>query len=156
MSALLDLARRVAREAADFVAANSHGVEVAATKTSPVDVVTEVDRASERLIRERILGERSEDGLLGEEDGGVAGTSGVRWIVDPIDGTVNFLYGLPEYDIPIAAEQDGRVVAGAVVHVATRVDWSAALGQGHRRARIPLRVRPAPPQPDRLGLPGTH
>ncbi|HEY9562349.1 MAG TPA: inositol monophosphatase family protein [Nocardioides sp.] len=154
MSALLDLARRVAREAADFVAANSHGVEVAATKTSPVDVVTEVDRASERLIRERILGERPEDGFLGEEDGGVAGTSGVRWIVDPIDGTVNFLYGLPEYAISIAAEQDGRVVAGAVVNVATRVEWSAALGQGARRDGIGLRVRPAPPLAESLVLTG--
>ena len=70
-------------------------VEVAATKSSATDVVTEADRASERLIREFILGRRPDDAFLGEEGDDIGGSSGVRWIVDPIDGTVNFLYGLP-------------------------------------------------------------
>ena len=97
MDSLLDLARSVAGEAAAFVAHRRTGsVTVAATKSSAVDVVTEVDRECEALIRDRLLRARPGDAFLGEEGGGVVGESGVRWVVDPIDGTVNFLYGLPQ------------------------------------------------------------
>ncbi|MDT0201379.1 inositol monophosphatase family protein [Nocardioides sp. AE5] len=151
---VLDLARRVAASAADLVAANRFGVTVAATKSSPVDVVTEVDRASEALIRDLVLGARPDDGFLGEEDGGVAGISGVRWIVDPIDGTVNFLYGLPAYAVSIAAEVDGQVVAGVVRNVASGIEYHAALGQGAWRDDVRLRVRPAPELAQSLVLTG--
>jgi myo-inositol-1(or 4)-monophosphatase len=90
--------------------------EVVATKSSPTDVVTEADRAAEALIRDLIGEARPGDRILGEEGGetGAAGKSGVRWIVDPLDGTVNYLYGLPDWAVSIAAEVDGTVVAGAV------------------------------------------
>ena len=93
---------------------------VAATKSSDVDVVTESDRSAERLIRRALLDARPDDAVVGEEGDDEPGTSGVRWIVDPIDGTVNFLYGIPQYAVSIAAELDGEVVAGVVLNVADR------------------------------------
>lgn len=152
---LLALARRVAREAAALVAERrAGGVHVAATKTSTVDVVTEADRACEELIRERLLAARPDDAVLGEEGDDIPGTSGVRWVVDPIDGTVNFLYGIPAYAVSIAAEVDGVVVAGVVHDVATGVQYAARLGAGAFRDAEPLAVRATPPQPEQLVLTG--
>ncbi|HQR27453.1 MAG TPA: inositol monophosphatase family protein [Nocardioides sp.] len=152
---LRDLALEVAREAAALVRQRREaGVEVAATKSSDVDVVTEADRASETLIVERLLARRPHDGLVGEEGSDRQGTSGVRWVIDPIDGTVNFLYGLPQYAVSIAAETDGEVVAGVVVNAATRVEYAAAKGLGATRDGIPLRVRPPAPLHQRLVLTG--
>lgn len=115
---LLALAVATARTAADLVRERAAGVvEVAATKSTATDVVTEADRDTEALIRRLISQERPDDAFFGEEGEETSGTSGVRWIVDPIDGTVNFLYGLPSYAVSIAAEYAGEVVAGAVVDV---------------------------------------
>jgi myo-inositol-1(or 4)-monophosphatase len=129
---LLALAVEVAREAADLVrdARRDDDVTVAATKSSPIDIVTQVDRDSEDLVRRRIREARPHDGFLGEEGHDDAGSSGVRWIVDPIDGTVNFLYGLPQYAVSVAAERDGEVVAGIVLDVAKRVEYTAARTDG--------------------------
>jgi myo-inositol-1(or 4)-monophosphatase len=128
---LLDLAVDVAREAADLVATGRASAATAVdVKSSPTDVVTAVDKASERLIAERLLAARPDDGLLGEEGASRTGTSGVRWVVDPIDGTVNFLYDLPAYAVSIAAEVDGAVVAGAVLNVATGELFTASTGGG--------------------------
>jgi len=102
-SELLDLARTIALEAGELAARRRReGVEVAATKSSIVDVVTEADREVERLIRDRILDARPDDAILGEEGGSSSGTSGLTWVVDPIDGTVNYLYGIPHYAVSIA------------------------------------------------------
>jgi len=102
-SELLDLARTIALEAGELAARRRReGVEVAATKSSIVDVVTEADREVERLIRGRILAARPDDAFLGEEGGSSSGTSGLTWVVDPIDGTVNYLYGIPHYAVSIA------------------------------------------------------
>ncbi|KRF17309.1 hypothetical protein ASG90_08420 [Nocardioides sp. Soil797] len=142
-SQLLTLARNVAVEAAAFVAERrTHGVSVAATKSSIVDVVTQVDRDCEELVRGHLLAARPHDAFLGEEGGDAeGGGSGVRWIVDPIDGTVNFLYGIPHYAVSIAAECDGTVVAGVVVNAATGVVHEASRDSGARRDGIPLEVR---------------
>ncbi len=130
-SALLQLAVDTAREAAGLVAAGrasaSDRVDV---KSSPVDVVTAVDTASEELIVGRLLAARPDDGVLGEEGAARTGTSGVRWVVDPIDGTVNFLYGVPYYAVSIAAEVDGTVVAGAVLNVGSGELFTATAGGG--------------------------
>src|SRR5215469_15736967 len=88
--------------------------EVADTKSSPTDVVTEMDTAAEELIRGRILAARPGDAILGEEGGQIGADAAVRWIVDPLDGTVNYLYGLSDWAVSIAAEVAGQVVAGAV------------------------------------------
>lgn len=153
---LLAVARMVAAEAAELVADRARtGVSVAATKSSTVDVVTEADRASEELIRRRLGALRSGDAVLGEELGETSGEhNGVRWIVDPIDGTVNFLYGIPEYAVSMAAEVDGTVVAGVVRNAASGVEYAAALGGGALRDGQPIGVRPAPPLSESLVLTG--
>src|SRR6185437_1370381 len=129
---LRSVAVGVAREAGDMLADRAGQVEVAATKSSPTDVVTEMDRRSEELIRARILATRPADAILGEEGGQTGDADGapVRWVIDPLDGTVNYLYGLHDWAVSIAAEvgwaeggaEDGevggevgrRIVAGAV------------------------------------------
>lgn len=158
---LAALALEVAQEAAGLVREHAaRGVGVEATKSSDVDVVTVADRATEELIRARLLAARPDDAVLGEEGDDVAGTSGVRWIVDPIDGTVNFLYGLPEYAVSIAAEVAGpdgpEVVAGVVVDVAKRrayvghLDPAAPGGGVATRDGAPISVRGPAPLAQRL------
>ncbi|RAG87603.1 inositol monophosphatase [Streptacidiphilus pinicola] len=118
---------------------------VAATKSSAVDVVTEMDLAAEKLITELLSERRPDDGLLGEEGAAREGTSGVRWVIDPLDGTVNYLYGLPAWAVSIAAELDGEVVVG-VVDVPPRGERAHAVrGQGAFLNGRALAVRPAPP-----------
>lgn len=154
---LLELGLRAAREAAELVRERrAAGVSVAATKSSEVDIVTQADRDSEALIRSLLLGERPDDALLGEEDDDVPGSTGVRWIIDPIDGTVNFLYGLPEFAISIAAEVAGVVVAGVVLNVATGQEWAAArTADGFDvSAPYPLGVRASAPLAQQLLLTG--
>ena len=152
---LRDLARTVAHEGANLAREMQlGGIDVADTKSSATDVVTEADRAVETLIRARITSLRPDDAILGEEGDDLAGTSGVRWIVDPIDGTVNYLYGLPDCAVSIAAEVDGEVVAGAVVTIPTGLEYVAALGLGATRDGQRIGVRPSPPLAERLVLTG--
>jgi myo-inositol-1(or 4)-monophosphatase len=135
---LLGLAVDVAQAAAAMLAAGrpagpSGRPEVADTKSSPTDVVTEMDRAAEALIRERLLAARPRDAILGEEGGEQAGRYGpgqVRWVVDPLDGTVNYLYGLPDWSVSVAAEVDGTVVAGVVTVPSHGEMFTATLGGG--------------------------
>jgi myo-inositol-1(or 4)-monophosphatase len=103
---LRSVAISAAREAGDLLADRAGQVEVAATKSSPTDVVTEMDRRSEELIRSRILAARPSDAILGEEGGliGNTGNAQVLWVIDPLDGTVNYLYGLHDWAVSIAAE----------------------------------------------------
>lgn len=142
---LLALAVAVAREAGGVVArGRASAGEHVDVKSSPVDVVTAVDRASEELIVARLLTVRPDDGILGEEGGTRPGSNGVRWLVDPIDGTVNFLYGVPHYAVSIAAEVDGVVLAGAVLDAATGELFTATRGGGA------FRYSPSAPEPLRL------
>jgi myo-inositol-1(or 4)-monophosphatase len=128
---LSELARATAEEAGALVrAGRSTAADQVDTKSSPVDVVTAVDSAAEALIVRRLLGARPDDGVLGEEGASTAGSSGVRWVIDPIDGTVNFLYGLPAYAVSIAAEVDGRTEVGVVLNAATGELFTAVRGQG--------------------------
>ena len=102
---LLKLAVTVATEAAELIVERRRGtITVADTKSTATDIVTAVDRESEELIRARVLEARPDDSFLGEEGDDIDGTSGVRWVVDPIDGTVNYLYDLPTYAVSIAVE----------------------------------------------------
>jgi myo-inositol-1(or 4)-monophosphatase len=149
--ALRDLAVEVARAAGELVVRlRTDGVEVADTKSSPIDIVTEADRACERLIRDRLLGARPDDGIVGEEGSQRAGTSGVVWIVDPIDGTVNYLYGLPHYAVSIAAELAGDVVAGVVLAPVLGLEYVATRGGGATCNGRPIRPRPVAPMSERL------
>jgi myo-inositol-1(or 4)-monophosphatase len=115
---LLVIAVGAALEAGQLLASKEGRVEVAATKSSPTDVVTEMDGRAEELIRARILVARPDDAILGEEGGQIDGVidAPVRWVVDPLDGTVNYLYGLHDWAVSIAAEvagaADGRAADG--------------------------------------------
>ena len=143
---LLALAVITVREAAAYVASmRSRGVDVADTKSSPIDIVTEADRTCEELVRERLLGARPDDGFVGEEGDDVPSRSGVTWVVDPIDGTVNYLYGLPQYAVSIAAQRDGQVVAGVVRSPALDLEYAATLGGGATLNGTSLEVRSTPP-----------
>lgn len=101
---LLALAVDIARDAGAMARARRDvGVAIAATKSALADIVTEADREVEELIRARLSAARPDDGFLGEESGAERGASGVTWVVDPIDGTVNYAYGIPHYAVSIAA-----------------------------------------------------
>ena len=139
-SELLDVARGIALRAGEFaLAARRAGVSVAATKSTPTDVVTAVDRDTEALIRSLILEARPDDGIVGEEDATRVGTSGLDWVVDPIDGTVNFLYDIPAWAVSIAVVEGagggavgGTTLAGVVVNPTTGEVFEASLGGGAR------------------------
>lgn len=150
MTGLFQLARETAREAAEFARLNrpTGRVAVAATKSSPTDVVTELDRRCEDLIRRSILAARPDDTFIGEETEDRVGTSDTTWIVDPIDGTVNFIYGIPASAVAIAAARDGRVEASYIVNIFTGVEYGARRGHGAYSemggVRTPL-IAPDPP-----------
>ena len=137
---LLDLAREIAVRASEFALdARRVGVSVAATKSSATDIVTAVDRDAETLIRSLILDARPDDGIVGEEDVAHIGTSGIDWVVDPIDGTVNFLYGIPAWAVSIAVVEGaaggavgGTTLAGVVVNPVTGEVFEASAGGGAR------------------------
>ncbi len=137
---LRDLALRVARTVAPEILRRSGHVAVASTKSTATDLVTEVDRWSETRIVEGLLDARPDDSVVGEEGTGVVGTSGVRWVVDPIDGTTDFVYRHPGFSVSIAAEVDGRPVSGVVVDPLGGDEFCAATGHGTTRNGRPVRV----------------
>ena len=128
---LRDLALAVAGEAAELLLAGRRSqVLVAATKSSETDVVTEMDRASEQLIVQRVLAARPGDGLLGEEGSDRVGSTGIRWVIDPLDGTVNYLYGLPSWAVSVGVERDGEAVVGVVAVPTLGETYVAVVGGG--------------------------
>jgi len=141
---LLDLAEAVARRAGALLAAGLDDVRAeVSTKTTATDMVTEMDRASERLIVDGLLGIRPDDGILGEEGADEPGTSGVRWVVDPLDGTTNYLYGFPGFNVSIAAEIDGDAAVGVVFDVVRDELFAAVRGGGATRDGHPIRASDA-------------
>ncbi|MCX6395905.1 MAG: inositol monophosphatase family protein [Propionibacteriales bacterium] len=154
LEALEALAVDIAREAGDLVrSARVDGVQIAETKSSGTDIVTAADRASEALITRRIRAARPDDGILGEEGADAEGSSGVRWVVDPIDGTVNYAHGLPAYAVSIGIEVGGEPAVGVVLNPATGVEYTAVRGGGARRNGEPIRA--AAPVPLESALVGT-
>ncbi|MFJ6694541.1 inositol monophosphatase family protein [Streptomyces sp. NPDC091272] len=148
---LLAVALEAARRAGELLRdGRPDDLAVAATKTSSVDVVTEMDIAAEKLITGFLTAHRPDDGVLGEEGSATEGSSGVRWVIDPLDGTVNYLYGLPTWAVSIAAEYEGEALVGVVEAPLRGETYRAVRGAGAycdsasgtgRR----LAVRPAPP-----------
>lgn len=134
---LAELARtafEAAMAAADVLraAAPAPGTAVTglSTKISQTDMVSDVDRSSEAAVNRVLLTRRPDDGLLAEEGSSRSGTTGVLWVVDPLDGTTNFLFEIPQYAVSIAAEIDGAPVVGLVVDPCRSETWAAARGQG--------------------------
>lgn len=134
---LLTVARQIALEAGELIVRlRAEGVQIAASKSSAEDVVTFADRKSEEYIRGRLAEMRPDDGFFGEEGGADTGSSGLTWIVDPIDGTVNYLYGIPQYAVSIAVV-DGEpnpatwtALAGAVINPVSGELYTATKGGG--------------------------
>jgi len=138
---LRDLARGIATEAGELARRRrAEGVRIAASKSTLADIVTEADREVEALIRDRLVKQRPHDGFLGEESEPTAGESGITWIVDPIDGTVNYASGMPTYAVSIAAVRGGdsfetwEALAGVVHLPALGETFEAARGEGSRVA----------------------
>jgi myo-inositol-1(or 4)-monophosphatase len=114
-------------------------------------MVTEMDRAAEAHIAGVLASRRPRDGMLGEEGTVRAGDSGVRWVVDPLDGTTNYLFGVPAYSVSVAAEFEGSIVVGVVVDPSRQETWTAVQGEGSSRNGAPLRLtrtRSATTRPD--------
>ncbi|WP_431246382.1 inositol monophosphatase family protein [Leifsonia xyli] len=136
---LLEIASTVAKRAAAFaLQRRQDGVEIAASKSSLSDIVTRADRETEQLIRDALAAARPRDGFLGEESGGGSSQSGLTWVVDPIDGTVNYFYGIPAWAVSIAVVEGDpdpatwRTLAGAVVNPVSKEVFTAAEGDGAR------------------------
>jgi myo-inositol-1(or 4)-monophosphatase len=136
---LLGLAESAARDAGELLAARfrrpASGV---GSKTTATDLVSDADRDAEALIRSRILEARPDDAILGEEEGQQGGRSGLQWVVDPLDGTVNYLFGLPGWSVSIACEDETGVLLG-VVHAPTEGETFTAVRGGGAK----LNGRPA-------------
>jgi len=132
LSLAIDLVHGAAVGIAEQRAAAVTSIE---TKSTPTDPVTAADRAAEQFVVEGLAAARPGDLVLGEEGGfrpvgAAAAPDAVRWLLDPIDGTVNFVYDIPAYAVSLAAEVDGAVVAGVVRNVVTGEEWTAVRGGG--------------------------
>jgi myo-inositol-1(or 4)-monophosphatase len=138
---LLALALDAAQQAAEILRSSfGQAVSDIGTKSSPTDMVSAMDRAAEARISQVLTEHRPLDAVTGEEGTATAGTSGVRWVVDPLDGTTNYLMGIPAYSVSIAAEVDGSVVAGVVVDPSRDETWAALRGEGATCNGRPLRL----------------
>ena len=141
-AALVALASGVAEQAVDLLlAGEARGRATVRSKSTATDMVSEMDHASERLIVAGLLAARPDDGMIGEEGAARDGTSGLRWVVDPLDGTTNYLYGLPGWGVSIAAEDADGVVAGVVVDAVRGEVYTATRGGGAFRDGVAHRLR---------------
>jgi myo-inositol-1(or 4)-monophosphatase len=100
------------------------------TKLSATDMVSDIDRSAEAAVSEVLARRRPDDGMVAEEGTSRPGTTGVRWVVDPLDGTTNFLFGIPQFAVSVAAETDGEPVAGVVLDPSRHEVWAALAGRG--------------------------
>ena len=148
----VELAKKLAREAGELIALRREGsIEVANTKSSAVDIVTAVDRESEALLFDKIEQLRPEDGFLGEEGKVKESKSGLTWVIDPIDGTVNFFYDIPHYAVSVAVVSgppvpgQWQVEAGAVINPATGEFFWAERGHGSFLGDRKLQISAPPP-----------
>jgi myo-inositol-1(or 4)-monophosphatase len=126
-----------------------------ASKSTPTDLVSEADRLAERAIREGLALRRPQDGFLGEESGSQDGTSGLRWVVDPLDGTVNFLFGVPQWAVSIAVEDEHGPLAGVVYDPLRGEVFSAIRDGGQPTLQAPVLASPLSAEPPSQGR-ATH
>jgi myo-inositol-1(or 4)-monophosphatase len=143
---LLRVATSIAEEAGELLLDRLNRERTAvSTKSSLTDMVTDADRASEALIVRRLHEGRPGDEVLTEEAGELPGTTRVRWVVDPLDGTTNYLYRFPAWSVSVAAQVDGVTVAGAVRDPARGITWSALAGHGSWQNGQALLLSSPPP-----------
>lgn len=152
-AALEDLALRIAGAAGRLLLDRPASLTLTA-KSSPTDIVTQMDRAAEDLLVSMILSERPDDGVLGEEGGERPGSSRVRWVIDPLDGTTNYVYRIPFWAVSVAAEVDGYVVVGVVEAPELGRTYAARRGAGAWvRQRGRADVSGEPPESSRPDAP---
>jgi myo-inositol-1(or 4)-monophosphatase len=135
---LLELALSISRKAGELVSARPENFDLN-QKSSIDDFATQMDIASEKLIVESILAARPDDGLIGEEGASRPSKSGITWVIDPIDGTVNYYYGLPGWNISIAAKDKDGVLVGVVNAPTLNSLWHATRGGGAFRNGAPIK-----------------
>ncbi len=128
-SGLLDLALSIARKAGDLLVDRPASWDLT-VKSTAIDIATQMDLASEKLIVESILAARPDDGIIGEEGASRESKSGVTWVIDPVDGTVNYFYGLPGWAISIAAKDESGTLVGVVHSPTVNATWHASKGGG--------------------------
>lgn len=134
------VASMAARAATEVVTAAYGQPRPVGRKSSPTDVVTQTDLRAEDRVRSVLLEATPTAGILGEEGGTTVADARLQWVIDPLDGTINFLYGVPLFAVSVAAAIDGNVVAGAVVDVLRGELFSAHRGGGARRDGRPIAV----------------
>jgi fructose-1,6-bisphosphatase/inositol monophosphatase family enzyme len=140
LDALVTLATHLAASAAEVHRRGLGAVRHLGTKSSSTDMVTEIDREAERLIVRVLRRERPDDAVLAEEETRLGGRSGVRWIIDPLDGTTNYIYGYPAFAVSIGVEVDGVGVIG-IVHDSSRGEVFAGVrGRGATLDGRPIRA----------------
>jgi len=127
------VAAAAARAAGALIASAYGSPAPVGRKSSPTDVVTQTDLSAEHLVRRMLRDATPGAGVLGEEEGTTSAGARVQWVIDPLDGTINFLYGVPLFAVSIAAAVDGEVVAGVVIDVLRDELFSASAGRGARR-----------------------
>ena len=141
LNELLALATRLATETGAFLLDGFTRPRTAIeTKSSGTDMVSEMDKGAERRLVDGILAARPQDGILGEEGTDTIGTSGVRWIIDPLDGTTNYLYGHPQWSVSVGIEVDGIGCVGVVDAPMLRETYTAAVEQGAFCNSVSIRV----------------
>jgi myo-inositol-1(or 4)-monophosphatase len=126
---LLELALKIARQAGELLVDRPASWDLT-VKSTAIDIATQMDIASEKLIVESILAARPDDGILGEEGTSRESKSGVTWVIDPVDGTVNYFYGLPGWAISIAAKDQNGTLVGVVHSPTVNATWYASKGGG--------------------------
>jgi myo-inositol-1(or 4)-monophosphatase len=146
MTELLTLATAIAHEAGSGLRDAFGRALAISAKSTPTDLVSDADVATERLIRARIEAARPDDAIMGEEGDDRPGTSGLRWVVDPLDGTVNFLFGIPQWCVSIACEDEHGALAGVVYDPMRNETWAATRGGDATLDGVPIRA------PERDGL----
>jgi myo-inositol-1(or 4)-monophosphatase len=126
---LLQLALKIARQAGDLLVDRPASWDLT-VKSTAIDIATQMDHASEKLIVESILAARPDDGIIGEEGTSRASKSGITWVIDPVDGTVNYFYGLPGWAVSIAAKDESGTLVGVVHSPTVNSTWHASKGGG--------------------------
>lgn len=126
---LLELAQRVGRDAGALLMERPPAFEIE-SKSTAIDIATQMDKKAEKFIVTSLLAARPDDGIIGEEGAAVSSTSGITWVIDPLDGTVNYFYGLPGWNVSIAARDEKGSVVGVVTAPTINSTWWATRGGG--------------------------
>ncbi len=126
---LLELARKVGLDAGALLMERPPAFEIE-SKSTAIDIATQMDKKAEKFIMESLLATRPDDGIIGEEGSSVESKSGITWVIDPLDGTVNYFYGLPGWNVSIAAKDKDGFIVGVVTVPTINSTWWATRGGG--------------------------